>query len=64
MNQDFILCDHDGIAVGCGDKFGLYINNDLSEGYTAFCSTFMNDLLSKSGPFTIDVIEIWAMELD
>ena len=37
------MCDTDGIAIGCGDKYGIYINGDLSEGYTSYCDTFAND---------------------
>jgi hypothetical protein len=34
LNNYFILCDKDGLAVGCGDKYGLYVNSEISSGYT------------------------------
>lgn len=26
INNHFVLSDSDGIAVGCGDKYGLFLN--------------------------------------
>jgi hypothetical protein len=46
-NNDFIYCDRDGFAIGCGEKFGLYINESLMSGYSSQCDTFKNELLSK-----------------
>jgi hypothetical protein len=59
-----VLCDADGIAIGCGDKYGLYINSDLSEGESSPCTTFMNESLTKSGRYGVDVLEIWTMDID
>lgn len=25
-NRDFIYCDETGLGIGCGDKFGLFID--------------------------------------
>ena len=61
LNSDIILCDSDGIAIGCGDKYGLYINDDLDQGYTTFCSTFLNEQLSKQASYTVNNIEIWGL---
>ncbi|KAM3141989.1 hypothetical protein pb186bvf_005862 [Paramecium bursaria] len=61
INQDFTLCDTDGIAIGCGDKYGIYINGDLSEGYTSYCDTFANDQLSKNSKFQVKELEIWSI---
>lgn len=61
VNSDIILCDSDGIAIGCGDKYGIYLKDDLAEGYTSFCSTFMNDQLTKHSNYTVDVLEIWGL---
>lgn len=37
---------HDGLAVGCGEKYGLFISADLSHGNSNPCITFDNDILS------------------
>lgn len=29
-NNYITLCDTEGLAVGCSDKYGLYLNQDLS----------------------------------
>ena len=33
-NNDFQYCEQEGFGVGCGDKFGIYINNSLLYGYS------------------------------
>jgi hypothetical protein len=41
-----MYCDEDGIGVGCGDKYGIFINADLLKGYTSKCETFQNEVLN------------------
>lgn len=43
LNEDFTYCDFDGIAIGCSDKYGLYVNKELSGGYSRACDTFSNE---------------------
>ncbi|CAD8048322.1 unnamed protein product [Paramecium primaurelia] len=61
INNYITLCDTDGLAVGCGDKYGLFINSDLSNGYSCHCETFDNDVLSKNNKFVIERLEIWSI---
>lgn len=61
INNYFTLCDRDGLAVGCGDKYGLYINSEISNGYSCNCETYGNEILSKKSNFIIDRLEIWGI---
>lgn len=27
LNNYFLFCEQDGFAIGCGEKFGLYVGN-------------------------------------
>ncbi|CAD8056809.1 unnamed protein product [Paramecium sonneborni] len=61
INNYITLCDVDGLAVGCGDKYGLFINSDISNGYSCHCETFNNEILSKYNKFIIERLEIWSI---
>jgi len=50
------------LAVGCGDKYALYLKPDMTGGYTAPCSTFNNEVLSKKGTYELLNLEIWGMD--
>ncbi|KAM3134432.1 hypothetical protein pb186bvf_013398 [Paramecium bursaria] len=63
-NNDFVFCDRDGIAFGCGDKFGLFINNKLSKGYCNPCDTFDNPRFTLEENFIVKFIEVWTIQLD
>lgn len=60
-NNYFIFCESDGLAIGCGEKFGLYINHSLINGNTNKCETYNNDILSLTNDFGIQILEIWAL---
>jgi len=60
-NEHFIFSNPDGMGVGCGEKYGLYINSDLYKGETNKCDTFDNDLLTsdqEKSAFKIKTIEV------
>ncbi|CAD8137585.1 unnamed protein product [Paramecium octaurelia] len=61
INNYITLCDTDGLAVGCGDKYGLFVNSDVSNGYSCHCETFDNEVLSKNNKFIIERLEIWSI---
>ncbi|CAK65657.1 unnamed protein product (macronuclear) [Paramecium tetraurelia] len=61
-NKDFIFCDESGIGIGCGDKFGLFIDQSLSFGYSNPCSTFENPRFTNEEKFGIMHMELWAIE--
>jgi hypothetical protein len=46
-----MYCDQDGVGVGCGEKYGIYLSGDLSKGYTSPCDTFQNELLTQQEDF-------------
>ncbi|CAK84142.1 unnamed protein product (macronuclear) [Paramecium tetraurelia] len=60
-NRDFIYCDESGIGIGCGDKFGLFIDHSLTFGYSNQCDTFDNIRFSNSEKFRIMHLEVWAI---
>ncbi|CAD8164469.1 unnamed protein product [Paramecium pentaurelia] len=60
-NNYFIFCESDGLAVGCGEKFGLYVNHSLMNGNTNTCETYKNEILSISNDFSIQILEIWGL---
>ena len=43
----------DGIAVGSGDRYGLYLRSNLISGYSTICTTFSNEILSMKEKFDI-----------
>ena len=61
-NYDFQFADSDGLALGAGDKYGLYIKGDLLGGNSHCCQTFDNDVLSEENNFDIRFIEIWGCD--
>jgi len=49
------------MGVGCGEKYGLYINSDLYKGESNKCDTFDNELLTsdqEKSAFKIKTIEV------
>ena len=48
----------DGLSIGAGDKYGLYIDKLLLEGYSYPCDTFDNRRLSKEKDFKILKMEV------
>ncbi len=58
-NTDFIYCKKaEGISIGCGDRYGLYIKHDLLNGTSHPSQTFNNQVLSKKNEFDINFIEV------
>lgn len=55
------MCDENGLAIGCGDKYGLYIDSEIYHGYSHYCETFGNEVLSSKENFVIDRMEIWGI---
>ena len=55
--------DDKAVAIGGGDKFGLYIYNDFTHGKTEKCTTFDNNPLTTV-EFNIDLMEVWGTLLD
>lgn len=56
-----MYCDETGIGIGCGDKFGLFIDHSLTFGYSNPCDTFENIRFTKSEKFRIMHLEVWAI---
>eukprot|EP01121_Diplochlamys_sp_Union-15-3_P000017 TRINITY_DN10011_c0_g1_i1.p1 TRINITY_DN10011_c0_g1~~TRINITY_DN10011_c0_g1_i1.p1 ORF type:complete len:228 (-),score=52.68 TRINITY_DN10011_c0_g1_i1:64-711(-) len=60
-NNFFINSRSDCLAVGGGEgKFGLWINEDLTQGSSYPCQTFSNESLGSSEEFEVSFLEIWA----
>ena len=54
-------------AVGMGGslkagRFGLYLRDDFKTGSTFETEMFSNDPLSKDSEFTVDELEVWAVD--
>lgn len=54
-----MMSDDSMIAVGGGNKMGLYIFSEFSKGTTNECSTFNNNALT-SNEFKIAGLEVWG----
>jgi LysM repeat protein len=54
----------DGIILGGGTQFGLYLDADFLEGHTGSCSTFGNQPLTgtEEEDFVCQVFECWGFE--
>ncbi|ORX82388.1 TLD-domain-containing protein, partial [Anaeromyces robustus] len=60
-NQYHIVTEKSFIAFGGGNgEFGLYISNDLLNGYTTPCPTYHNPPLTPKCKFECVNIEIWG----
>lgn len=58
-NNYFLLTNgENGICIGAGDYFGLYIHPDLTKGYSYPCETFDNDFLTDNKDFWIERLEV------
>lgn len=57
-NNCYIFGNQDGVAVGCGEKYGLFIDKNVTGGYSNPCKTFDNDILSIDPSFQIEYIEV------
>ncbi|KAI0798217.1 TLD-domain-containing protein [Abortiporus biennis] len=68
-NDYFALCEPDYISFGGGEgRYGLYLDDTLSEGSSARCPTFDNDPLCSDGPrqggsttFECVGVEVWGV---
>ena len=54
-------------AIGMGGsiksgRFGLYLRDDFSGGSSFETEMFQNDPLSKENDFTVDEMEVWAVD--
>ena len=62
-NEFFVFCDSDGIAIGMGSKYGIYINSTLEKGFSSPTDTFGNaERLSVGEDFIIENIEVWGLD--
>ena len=61
QNNDFLNFSLDGIGFGWGERYGLFINENLLSGSSARSPTFMNECLSYSEDFEINTIELWGV---
>jgi len=56
-NDSFI-----GMGGGSGGRFGIYIQNDMYKGSSSKTTTFDNEILSFSGDFHCQDIEVWGLD--
>lgn len=60
QNEYFIACDEEGFGMGSDPFYGIFVENNLSQGSSHFCNTFNNDQLSSKRTFKISNIEIYG----
>jgi hypothetical protein len=60
-NDFSILCQHEYLSVGGGDgHYGLWLDQNLSNGVSDTCPTFGNEGLSEEGSkFEVLGVEVW-----
>ena len=62
-SEFFVFTNSDGMGIGMGTKYGIYVNSTLEKGFSAPTDTFGNtEPLSLHEEFMIDNIEIWGLE--
>ena len=63
MNDDFMMCNQDSIAMGCGmnGKFGFHLGEDFIKGNSSPCETFGNECLTSKSDFDIVSVEVWGL---
>lgn len=63
MNDDFMMCSRESIAMGCGvdGKFGFHLGEDFLRGNSAPCATYGNESLASAHDFKVVAVEVWGM---
>ena len=61
-NYEFQFADSEGLALGMGEKYGLYVKGDLLKGSSYLCETFDNEVLSEENEFEVRFLEIWGCD--
>eukprot|EP01098_Paradermamoeba_levis_P007030 TRINITY_DN2924_c0_g1_i4.p1 TRINITY_DN2924_c0_g1~~TRINITY_DN2924_c0_g1_i4.p1 ORF type:complete len:265 (-),score=53.09 TRINITY_DN2924_c0_g1_i4:117-911(-) len=61
VNDYFLLVDSHSIAIGGGNKFGLWIDSDFQHGSSGQCETFWNDPLASSEMFKCLEVELYVL---
>lgn len=66
QNEHYILSENEkqkSLSIGASNgKFGLWVDQDLNNGTSEFCSTFNNEPLCLDGKFQISALEIWRIK--
>lgn len=60
-NTYFQLGARDGIGVGGGTHFALWLDPDWERGTSAFCETFNSPTLASSEAFRVRTVELWHL---
>eukprot|EP00811_Abedinium_folium_P036714 NODE_9398_length_1427_cov_4.226154.p1 GENE.NODE_9398_length_1427_cov_4.226154~~NODE_9398_length_1427_cov_4.226154.p1 ORF type:complete len:408 (+),score=148.20 NODE_9398_length_1427_cov_4.226154:183-1226(+) len=58
----FQFSDLEGLAMGGGSAFALYLDEDLLHGVSEPCSTYASETLSSSRNFIICNLEVWVFD--
>lgn len=62
-NEFFVFIDSNGMGIGMGSKYGIFINSVLEKGFSAATETFGNtEPLSLKEDFIVENIEVWGLE--
>lgn len=54
----FMHSQDEGLCLGAGEHYGLFIHNDLTKGYSFPSETYNNDFLTDMKDFEIDTLEV------
>ncbi|KAI3794529.1 hypothetical protein L1987_37161 [Smallanthus sonchifolius] len=60
VNRYFTLCSTEYLALGGGNHFALYLDNDLLNGSSLASETYGNSCLSHTQDFEVKEIELWG----
>ncbi|KAD7478447.1 hypothetical protein E3N88_01583 [Mikania micrantha] len=60
INRYFTLCSTEYLALGGGNHFALYLDNDLLNGSSLASETYGNSCLSHTQDFEVKEIELWG----
>jgi len=70
-NRYFMLCNEQGLALGGGGHFALYLDSELYQGSSGYCTTFESPTLCSMGEeaagsekavtFLCSEVEVWAV---
>lgn len=58
------MCERtNGVGIGMGFKYGIFLKNDLDKGSTAATKTFGNEgPLSRKEDFLVEEVEVWGVD--
>ncbi|KAJ4462200.1 putative oxidation resistance protein 1 [Paratrimastix pyriformis] len=60
-NPYWMMGGEDGIAMGGGSHFALWLTSDFERGTSGTCDTFRSPVLASNEDFRVKIVEVWGL---